>query len=452
MRRKVTQPSPARAVAPGVIVRRELDERGWTQDDLAKIMGRPVQAISEIVSGKKQITPETALGLAAAFGTSAEMWLELEAAFRLRLARQSGATGDVERRGHIYGMVPVKELVRRGWIADSDDVDELESQIQTFLKAEILDEMPPLRLAARRTVSRDPDPRGVLAWTRRVEQLAAAQKVGAYDSVRLSEVVDGLLELTSLEDGPLEVGAVLRGAGVCFVVVPHLPRTYFDGALIWVDGNPVVALTLRHDRLDSFWFTLMHEVAHLASGHEGNRLEDLDGDAGGDPEEAEADRKAAEWLVPGKPIADLVAAVSPYFSRQAIWSFAESIGRHPAIVVGRLQHDGHVSQAHLRGSIPGVRRMLEPFTDVAEPVGFAKHRAGATAVAEITPPYDPEGAVLELLRRSQGWTRPAEIKNALGLDRSTWSRVVGSLLEAGKIERRGRRRGTMYRAAEKAAG
>ncbi|HSN53770.1 MAG TPA: HigA family addiction module antitoxin [Candidatus Sulfomarinibacteraceae bacterium] len=448
MRREKARPSPARAVAPGVIVRRELDERGWTQDDLAKIMDRPVQAISEIVSGKKQITPETALGLAAAFGTSAEMWLELEAAFRLRLARESGATSDVERRGRIYGMVPVKELVRRGWIADSVDVDELERQIETFLKAETLDRIPPLRLAARRTVSREPDPRGVLAWTRRVEQLAAAQKVGAYDPAGLSAVVDGLLELTSLEDGPLEAGAVLRGAGVHFVIVPHLPKTYFDGALLWVDGNPVVALTLRYDRLDSFWFTLMHEVAHLACGHEGSRLEDLDGDAGGDPDEAEADRKAAEWLVPGKPIADLVAAVSPYFSRQAIWSFAESVGRHPAIVIGRLQHDGHVSQAHLRGSIPGVRRMLEPFTDVAEPVAFAERRAGATAVAEVSPPYDPEGAVLELLRRSRGWTRPAEVKSALGLDRSSWSKVIGALLEAGKVERKGRRRGTFYRAAE----
>lgn len=67
--------TPARNVAPGMTVRRELDARGWTQDDLSRIMDRPVQVISEIVSGKKQITPETAMGLAAAFGTSAEMWL-----------------------------------------------------------------------------------------------------------------------------------------------------------------------------------------------------------------------------------------------------------------------------------------------------------------------------------------------------------------------------------------
>ncbi len=79
--------TPARIVAPGMVVRRELDARGWTQEDLARIMDRPVQVISEIVSAKKQITPETALGLAAALGTSAEMWLQIESSYRLRLAR-----------------------------------------------------------------------------------------------------------------------------------------------------------------------------------------------------------------------------------------------------------------------------------------------------------------------------------------------------------------------------
>jgi HTH-type transcriptional regulator/antitoxin HigA len=83
------------------------------QEYLARIMDRPVQVISEIVAAKKQITSETALGLAGAFGTSAEMWLEMEAAYRLKMARKTGAMADVERRGRIYSAVPVKGQ-RRG--------------------------------------------------------------------------------------------------------------------------------------------------------------------------------------------------------------------------------------------------------------------------------------------------------------------------------------------------
>ena len=300
MVRKGNRLIPARNVAPGTIVRKEIDARGWTQEDLARIMNRPVQVISEIVAGKKQITPETALGLAGAFGSSAEMWLEMEAKYRLRLARETSETADVERRGRIYSLVPVKEIVRRGWIEDCDDVNDLEAQVQAFLGVNSFDEVPPIHVAARRKATEAPDPRGVLAWTRRVEQLAGSQEVGEFDAAKLPDVVKELLTLTEQEDGPIHVGEILRGAGICFIVVPHLPKTSIDGAVISSNGNPLVALTIRHDRLDSFWFTLMHEMAHLALGHEGARLEDLDGDAGGNMEEMEADALAADWLVPNE--------------------------------------------------------------------------------------------------------------------------------------------------------
>jgi len=79
---------PARVVKPGEILHEELDARGWTQKDFAEITGRPSQAISEIVHGKKLITPETAVVFSQALGTSADMWLNLESAYRLRLAEE----------------------------------------------------------------------------------------------------------------------------------------------------------------------------------------------------------------------------------------------------------------------------------------------------------------------------------------------------------------------------
>ena len=355
---------------------------------------------------------------------------------------------DVERRGRIYTLVPVKEIVRRGWIEDCDDVNDLEAQVQAFLGVDSLDEVPPLYVAARRTATRAPDPRGVLAWTRRVEQLAGSQEVGEFDAAKLPDAVKELLALTEQEDGPIHVGGILRGAGICFVVVPHLPKTFFDGAVISSNGNSVVALTIRHDRLDSFWFTLMHEVAHLVLGHEGDRIEDLDGDAGGNMEEMEADALAADWLVPNELVSGFASRVAPFFSRRAIWSFASTIGRHPAIALGRLQHDGIVSQAHLRGSIPGVRRMLDPFMDVVEPVISIERVPQGAAVAEPAAVYDPEGTVLGWLRDHPGWNSPAAVKDSLNLDRSTWNRLIRTLVAIGQVERTGEKRGTKYRAAD----
>ncbi len=76
-------------IPPGELLREELESRGMTQKQLAQAMGQPVQAISEICRGKKEITAETALELEEALGTPAHVWLSLEADYRLALARKS---------------------------------------------------------------------------------------------------------------------------------------------------------------------------------------------------------------------------------------------------------------------------------------------------------------------------------------------------------------------------
>ncbi len=95
---------PARVPAPGSILMRELDARGWTQKNLAEITGRPVQTINEIIQAKKQITPETALDLAAAFESSAEFWLSLETSYRLFLARKENQAKAIARKSQLYSL------------------------------------------------------------------------------------------------------------------------------------------------------------------------------------------------------------------------------------------------------------------------------------------------------------------------------------------------------------
>ncbi|NOZ79260.1 MAG: HigA family addiction module antidote protein, partial [Acidobacteria bacterium] len=234
MARRGNRIIPARNIPPGTIIKDELEARGWTQEDLARIMGRPAQVISEIVSAKKQITPETALGLAAAFGTSAEMWLTMEAAYRLRLAQQRNVDDAVERRSRIYSLAPVKELVKRGWIpgaTDMTDVDELERSVIAFFDVRSLDGVSDLTLAAHRTPTKEPDPRAVRAWMRRVEQLATEQEVGTFRRARLEKAIADMLLLSAEPSRVCEVPGIVRELGIRFVLVPHLPRTYLDGAV-----------------------------------------------------------------------------------------------------------------------------------------------------------------------------------------------------------------------------
>jgi len=96
---------PAYVPPPGEILKLELQARGWTQHEFASIIGKPPQAVNEIINARKRITPETALRIAAALGTSPELWNNLESAYRLHWARQSvpvQVIREIDQRGHLH--------------------------------------------------------------------------------------------------------------------------------------------------------------------------------------------------------------------------------------------------------------------------------------------------------------------------------------------------------------
>ena len=361
---------PARPVAPGRILRRELEERGWTQQDLASIVGRPPQVINQIVQGKKQITPDTAIELGQALGTSAEFWTNLEAAYRLQLAAQQKPGGAIARRSKLYAVAPVRELTKRGWVQDAADEDVLEGNVLEFLHLKSFDEPLPLAANFRCSLVRTPDPRGLYAWTRRVEILAARQTTGVYDRLKLEAGIPGILELTQRPEQVSELPRALLAAGVRCVIVPRLERTYADGAALRADEQPIVALTLRLDRIDNFWFTLMHELAHLVLGHRGSFIDET-GDVApaAKPVERQADRWASDLLVPSRPYRAFLAERRSRFPLDAVTAFAQSIGRHPGIVVGRLHHDDRLNYKYLRQTLVKVSPHLQDWVDRAAPLG-----------------------------------------------------------------------------------
>lgn len=360
---------PARPVPPGRILRRELDERGWTQQDLADILGRPVQAISQIIQGRKQITPETAIELSQAFGTSPDFWTNLEAAYRLRVAAVQPPDESIRRRGKLYGVAPVRDLVKRGWIEDGSDDLAFESNVLRFLGLPDLDARLPQVATFRCSAARTPDQRCLFAWTRRVEILAAEQAPAPYDRTRLAAAVPEILELARRPEQVAEVPAKLLGLGVRCVVVPRLDKTYADGAALHAGDAPIVALTLRLDRIDNFWFTLMHELAHVVLGHDGSYIDETGGGecVREDAREKKADRVASDWLVPRGPYRAFLAACGSRFPLASIERFAGAVGRHPGIVVGRLHYDGRLNFKYLRQTLVRVSPYLEPWVDRATP-------------------------------------------------------------------------------------
>ena len=126
---------PAEVFPPGEFIRDELEARGWTQTDLAEILGRPLKAVSEILTGKRAITPETATGLGEASGVDPQFWMNLESAYRL--SKVESKAGNVSRRAKLYAQAPVQDMIRRHWINDAEDIDGLEREVLNFFDAHV---------------------------------------------------------------------------------------------------------------------------------------------------------------------------------------------------------------------------------------------------------------------------------------------------------------------------
>ena len=165
------------------------------------------------------------------------------------------------------------------------------------------------------------------------------------------------------------VPACLAEAGIRFVLIEHLPRTKIDGAMMWLDAErPVIAVSARYDRIDAFWFTLMHEIGHLVHGDgtEGGGWLDIDLIAGPDLDnlakelsEADADAFATEHLVPRADLDEFIERIRPYYSARDISGFARRMGVHPGIVVGQIHHRER-NWEQFRGYLVKIRHLLTP--------------------------------------------------------------------------------------------
>jgi HTH-type transcriptional regulator/antitoxin HigA len=332
-------------------------------------LGRPVQAVNEIITGKKAITPETAVALSRALGTSAEYWLNLESSYRLDLLYQrgEGKAVDVERKSPLFSKLPLKELHKLGWIdVDLNNVDQTERAVCRFLEIDSIDQEPNLAFAARKFDKLAPHSQAQVAWMCRVRHLARRQRPAAFSPTGLAAVVRKLPKLSATEADTGRVPAVLVDIGVRFVIASHLTGTKIDGATVWLDENsPVVAVSFRYDRVDWFWFTLMHEIAHVLAGDERHMpmidqaLVGRDADASqiSTPEE-KADKAAREWLIPGDRLSAFIRSTKPYYSRAALLRFASSLGLHPALVVGQLQNRGEIPYSHHRNVLTDARHLF----------------------------------------------------------------------------------------------
>jgi HTH-type transcriptional regulator/antitoxin HigA len=260
-----------------------------------------------------------------------------------------------------WGRFPILEMVRRGWITCEESVGP-----EFFGLIRGWEQLSPLYRQTKVRSDKQIDPYSLAAWTARIvsraqeERLAGSFRVGSIGLSLMTEIA----RLSTSPSGPQDARDCLSRFGIALVIEPQLPRTHLDGAALLLDNEKaVIGMTVRHDRVDNFWFCLMHELAHLALHFSNDQtsyfFDDLDHMCGIDPREIEADDLAREALIPESQWESSPAKVLP--SKEAAELLAKELGIHPAIVAGRMRFERSytflselVGPGEIRSHFPGV--------------------------------------------------------------------------------------------------
>lgn len=335
---------------PGQLIETLLNSRGWTKRTLAIVLEKDESTISKIVAGKGAVTTATALALEDVFEVAAEDFLELQGKYDLAIARLSSKP-DAARanRAALFGDLPISAMVTRGWIKanDSQDLEAVSRGLIKFFGVCSLDEIEILPHAAKKTVVNSEPTPAQLAWLYRVKAIAEEQLVSKFSKPALERAITRLHSLTTAPEEARKVPRILSEAGVRFVIVESLPSAKIDGVCFWLaDDAPVVGLSMRHDRVDNFWFVLRHELEHVRLGHGRREImldTELEGEKAGTgsgiaDDELAANMAAQEFCVPRAKMDAFVTRKAPFFSERDLIGFSKILRVHPGIVAGQLQH------------------------------------------------------------------------------------------------------------------
>ncbi len=333
----------AEAFPAGESLADELDARGWSQAEFAEILGRPAQFVSEIVSGKKEITRESATQIAAAFGTSPELWLNLQDSYYLWRQAQNGPSQNLLRevrlRARLKDLAPTSVLRQRGLIK-GDTLEKQEEELKQLYRIEDVYDEPKILVAARRSKLDDSVSSTQLAWIACIRRKAETTQVQTFDRNGLGEVAGQLTRLLKTPDDFVRLPSTFAAVGVHLVFVEAFPSSKMDGcSFLLDDGSAVIGISGRGKRLDKVLFTVLHEVAHVMLGHLDQQQYIID-DRGENPTlglEEPADQRAASWVLPMA-----LQRLPERVTLDWVTSTAARQGVHPIVLIGRLQNEGRI--------------------------------------------------------------------------------------------------------------
>jgi len=318
---------------PVAAIQFRMEQQGLTRKDLEQYIGSQSK-VSEVLNKKRSLSLAMIRALHAGLGIPAEV-----------LLREPGRNLDAPK--YDYHDYPFAEMFKRGYFKSFNGALQDAKQYAEELLEELFANFQgraPQRVFCRNSEGQL-DEHAMEAWQARALELASEQELPLYSHDNFTpEFIRDVVKLSNLSEGPVLAKERLQKRGIPLVILAHLPQTYLDGACFkFPSGRPVIGMTLRHDRLDNFWFTLVHELAHIYLHLENGNVAFFDDTEQGasrtcTPQEIEANDLAASLLLPEET---WNLEKHNIISERGIVAFADQLGISPAIVAGRLRWEAN---------------------------------------------------------------------------------------------------------------
>ena len=331
------------ATPPGATVKEQLNDRGMSQKEFAARMDMSEKHISKLINGDVQLTPETAVRLEMVLGVPAKFWNHLEATYREKIIKaeaENAMDADVE----MAKQFPYSEMAKFGWVPETREAKEKVVNLRKYFEVvelSLLGSEQITRIACRRLAITEKSDLALMAWAQEAKIQARDIQTAPINIKRLISAMSEIRKMTVLKPNEFcpKIKECLANCGVELVFLPHLQGSFLQGAS-FLDGNKiVVGLTARGKDADKFWFSLFHELAHIALGHVGQ----LNGTS--EDDERTANKWSGDMLIASKDFETFRR--NRDYSERNVLRFAKAQGIAPGIVVGRMQLEGMIQYSML---------------------------------------------------------------------------------------------------------
>lgn len=348
MATKKNQYHPQIAFHPGETLAEKLEELGMGPKEFAIRTGKPEKTVIAILKGKSSITPEMAVQFEHVLKIPAHFWLNMQRNYDEYIAREERQELLAESTDWARNF-PIADMVKKGWLPAKTTIQEKTAELLAFFGFSSHNAWEDyyfnqqLKVAFRISLAHTKEPYAISAWLRKGELQAAELPTKPYVEKDFKEALPEIKSIMAKHPDNFfkQLQQVCLEAGVKVVHTPCINKAPINGSTRWINDTPLIQLTGRYKRNDSFWFTFFHEAGHiLLHGKKDIFLEDVDYSDKDIEKEKEADNFAIKWTLSKEEQEEILKRFR--ITEDDVIEFAKKFNTHPAIIIGRLQHEGLV--------------------------------------------------------------------------------------------------------------